>query len=150
MRALLQRVTEASVRAVDADETLGTIGPGLAVLVCAMEGDEEAQAEQLARKVARLRIFEDEAGKMNLSVRDTGGAVLAVSQFTLAADTRRGNRPGFSSGANFATAERLYEHFVTALRAEGVGVETGRFRTHMQIALVNDGPVTIWIDTESR
>ena len=150
MRALLQRVTEATVRAVDTDEALGVIGPGHVVLVCAMDGDTEAEAAQLARKVARLRVFEDEAGKMNLSVLDTGGAVLAVSQFTLAADTRRGNRPGFSSGADFVTAERLYAHFVTTLRAEGVPVETGRFRTHMQISLVNDGPVTIWIDTANR
>ncbi|MEK9723137.1 MAG: D-aminoacyl-tRNA deacylase [Rhodospirillaceae bacterium] len=150
MRALIQRVTEAAVTAVETDETLGAVGPGLAVLVCAMQGDTATEAETLARKVARLRIFEDDAGKMNLSVTDTGGAVLAVSQFTLAADTRRGNRPGFSSGADFETAERLYEHFVGALRAEGVAVETGRFRTHMRIALVNDGPVTIWLDTTDK
>lgn len=150
MRALLQRVTEAAVRATETGESLGAIGPGHVVLVCAMDGDTEAEAEQLARKVARMRVFEDAAGKMNLSVQDTGGAVLAVSQFTLAADTRRGNRPGFSSGAAFETAERLYERFVGALRDEGVPVETGRFRTRMQISLINDGPVTIWMDTDNR
>ena len=146
MRALLQRVTEASVKAVEPDEFLGAIGPGLAVLVCTMDGDDEADAEKLARKVARIRIFDDLDGKMNLSVSDAGGKVLAISQFTLAADTRKGNRPGFSGGADFETAERLYENFVDALKAEGVTVETGRFRTHMQLALINDGPVTIWID----
>ncbi|MBT7250664.1 MAG: D-tyrosyl-tRNA(Tyr) deacylase [Rhodospirillaceae bacterium] len=147
MRALLQRVTEASVKAVETDEVLGAIGPGLAVLVCTMDGDDETDAEKLARKVARIRIFDDPDGKMNLSVGDTDGSILAISQFTLAADTRKGNRPSFSGGADFGTAERLYGKFVEALRAEGASVETGRFRTHMQVALVNDGPVTIWIDT---
>ena len=147
MRALLQRVTEASVKAVETDEVLGAIGPGLAVLVCTMDGDDETDAEKLARKVARIRIFDDPDGKMNLSVGDTDGSILAISQFTLAAETRKGNRPSFSGGADFGTAERLYGKFVEALRAEGASVETGRFRTHMQVALVNDGPVTIWIDT---
>lgn len=147
MRALLQRVTEASVKAVETDEVLGAIGPGLAVLVCTMDGDDETDAEKLARKVARIRIFDDPDGKMNLSVGDTDGSILAISQFTLAADTRKGNRPSFSGGADFGTAERLYGKFVEALRAEGASVETGRFRTYMQVALVNDGPVTIWIDT---
>ncbi len=150
MRALLQRVTEASVRAVDTDEMLGAVGPGLVVLVCTMDGDGEAEAELLARKVARLRIFDDDGGKMNLSVQDVRGSVLAISQFTLAADTRKGNRPGFSSAADFETAERLYGHFVAALQGEAVPVETGRFRTHMQVSLINDGPVTIWVDTAVR
>ncbi|MDD9877533.1 MAG: D-aminoacyl-tRNA deacylase [Magnetovibrio sp.] len=150
MRALIQRVTEASVHNVETDSALGSIGPGLVALVCTMQGDDADAARRLAAKVAKLRIFEDEAGKMNLAVKDTGGQVLAISQFTLAADTRRGNRPGFSSGADFETAEALYEVFVQALREEGVGVETGRFRTHMQVSLVNDGPVTIWIDTAER
>jgi len=150
VRALLQRVTEASVRAVEEDEILGAIGPGIAVLVCAMQGDDEDAAKRLASKVAKIRIFEDADGKMNLNVSAAGGSVLAVSQFTLAADTSRGNRPGFSYGADFETAERLYEVFVAQLRDEGIAVETGRFRTHMQLALVNDGPVTIWIDTAER
>jgi len=150
VRALLQRVTKASVLAVEADEVLGTIGPGLAALICTMDGDTAAEAETLARKIARLRIFDDEAGKMNLSVIDTGGEILAVSQFTLAADTRRGNRPGFSRGADFDTAERLYGHVVGALQGEGIEVRTGRFRTHMQVSLINDGPVTIWLDTADR
>jgi D-aminoacyl-tRNA deacylase len=150
VRALLQRVTEATVKAVETDEILGAIGPGLTVLVCTMDGDSEAEAEKLARKVARIRIFDDPDGKMNLSVGDADGSVLAISQFTLAADTRKGNRPSFSGGADFETAERLYGKFVDALRAESVSVETGRFRTHMQVALVNDGPVTIWIDTVNR
>ena len=150
MRALVQRVSEASVRAVGEDGVLGAIGPGLAVLVCAMDGDGEDEARRLAGKVSKIRIFDDDDGKMNLSVKDTGGAVLAISQFTLAADTRRGNRPGFSTGSDFETAERLYEVFVAALREEGCDVQTGRFRTHMQLSLINDGPVTIWIDTEAR
>jgi len=150
MRALLQRVSEASVRAVETDEVLGTIGPGLVALVCTMEGDGEDEARYLAGKISKLRIFEDDAGKMNLSVKDTGDSILAISQFTLAAETRKGNRPSFSGGADFETAERLYEVFVQTLRDDEMPVETGRFRTHMQVSLINDGPVTIWIDTEAR
>ena len=144
MRALLQRVSTASVSV--AGEEIGRTGPGLLILVCAMQGDTEAQADQLAAKIAKLRIFPDAAGKMNLSLRDTGGGALVVSQFTLAADTARGNRPGFSTAAAPAEGERLYEYFAGRMRAEGIATETGRFGADMQVALVNDGPVTIWMD----
>lgn len=144
MRALVQRVSEAAVR-VDG-ETLGEIGPGLLVLVCAMQGDGEANADALAAKLVKLRIFKDDAGKMNLALKDTGGAALVVSQFTLAADTSRGNRPGFSTAAPPTEGERLYEYFATRLRAEGIEVAQGRFGADMAVSLVNDGPVTIWLD----
>ena len=150
MRALLQRVTEASVRKTENDELVGKIGPGLLVFFCAMEGDGQYEGELLAHKISRMRIFEDDAGKMNLSVIDTAGAILVVSQFTLAADSRRGNRPSFSAAANIKTAEILYEAFVSSLRSIGMPVETGQFRSQMQIASVNDGPVTVWIDTASE
>lgn len=130
---------------VDGD-VLGEIGPGLMILVCAMQGDTEARAAKLAAKVTKLRIFQDDAGKMNLSVRDTGGAALVISQFTLAADTSRGNRPGFSTAAPPDEGERLYEAFAEAIRAEGIAVATGRFGADMKVGLVNDGPVTIWIE----
>jgi D-aminoacyl-tRNA deacylase len=145
MRALLQRVTRAEV-AVDG-EIIGRTGPGLLILVCAMPEDDEATAEALARKIAKLRLFKDDAGKMNLSLADTGGGALVVSQFTLAADTSRGTRPGFSYAAKPDVAEHLYGHFASALRDLGTPVETGRFGADMQVSLVNDGPVTIWLDT---
>ena len=145
MRAVLQRVTRADVR-VDGD-LLGEIGPGFLILVCAMAGDTVAQAERLAAKVAKLRVFKDDQGKMNLSVRDIGGAALVVSQFTLAADLR-GNRPGFSTAAAPALGEELYHHFSACLRAEGVPVANGRFGADMAVSLTNDGPVTIWMDTD--
>ncbi|RBO53470.1 D-tyrosyl-tRNA(Tyr) deacylase [Rhodovulum sp. BSW8] len=144
MRALVQRVSEAAVR-VDC-ACLGEIGPGLMILVCAMAGDTEAEADKLARRISRMRIFRDAADKMNLSVLDTGGAALVVSQFTLAADTSSGNRPGFSHAAPPAEGERLYLRFAEALAAEGVPVATGRFGADMKVSLVNDGPVTIWIE----
>lgn len=144
MRALVQRVSEAAVR-VDG-EILGQIGPGLLVLVCAMQDDTEANADALAAKIAKLRIFKDDAGKMNLGIKDTGGATLVVSQFTLAADTSRGNRPGFSTAAAPAEGERLYEYFSHRLRGEGIEVAQGRFGADMAVSLVNDGPVTIWLD----
>lgn len=144
MRALVQRVTSASVT-VDG-KVIGQIDTGLLVLVCAMQGDGTAQADALAAKIAKLRIFADDAGKMNRSILDSGGAVLVISQFTLAADTSRGNRPGFSNAAPPAVGEPLYEHFTGALAAQGVDVKTGRFGAHMSVALVNDGPVTIWMD----
>lgn len=144
MRALIQRVTRASVSV--EDQVVGQTGPGLMVLICAMQGDTEAQADQLAAKIARLRIFRDDAGKMNRSVLDIAGSALVVSQFTLAADTSRGNRPGFSTAAPPAEGERLYEYFVAALAAQGVPVQTGRFGADMVVDLVNDGPVTIWMD----
>lgn len=146
MRALLQRVTNAKVKV--NGETVGEIGPGLLILVCAMPGDTQATAEQLAGKIAKLRIFHDDAGKMNLSLAQTGGAALVVSQFTLAADTSRGNRPGFSGAAPPAEAEALYLQFAQALRDLDIAVETGRFGAEMSVSLVNQGPVTIWLDTE--
>ena len=144
MRALIQRVTEARVEIGGA--TVGEIGPGLLILVCAMQGDTETDADALAAKIAKLRIFRDDAGKMNRSVLDTGGAALVVSQFTLAADTSRGNRPGFSTAAPPDVGERLYQHFAGAVAALGIPVATGRFGADMAVSLVNDGPVTIWID----
>jgi D-tyrosyl-tRNA(Tyr) deacylase len=141
MRAVVQRVSEARVSVEGA--VLGEIGPGLMVLVCAMQSDTEAAADKLAAKVARLRIFRDAEGRMNRSVLDAGGGALVVSQFTLAADTARGNRPGFSAAAEPEEGRRLYERFAAALQREGVPVATGRFGAEMQVALVNDGPVTI-------
>lgn len=145
MRALLQRVSEASVPV--EGQLIGDTGPGLLILVCAMRGDEESVAERLAAKITKLRIFKDEAGKMNRSLLDVGGGALVVSQFTLAADTSRGNRPGFSAAAPPQDGERLYLHFADALRAQGVKVATGQFGADMQVSLVNDGPVTIWVET---
>ncbi len=146
MRALVQRVSSASVT-VDGTIT-GEIGQGLLVLVCAMQGDGEKQSEWLARKVVNLRIFKDEAGRMNRSLLDAGGAALVVSQFTLAAETK-GNRPGFSTAAAPDDGRRLYEHFSGQVAAHGVAVANGIFGADMQVALVNDGPVTIWLDTEA-
>ncbi|KGJ08850.1 D-aminoacyl-tRNA deacylase [Paracoccus sphaerophysae] len=148
MRALVQRVAEAEVTV--AGRSTGRIGPGLLVLVCAMQGDDAAAAEKLVARVTKLRIFRDAADKMNLSVLDIGGAVLVVSQFTLAADTRTGNRPGFSTAAPPGEGERLYLHFAQALRDLGLPVETGEFGADMRVALVNDGPVTIWMDSADR
>ena len=146
MRALLQRVTRASV-SVDGT-TVGEIGPGLMILVCAMQGDTEAQADKLAAKIAKLRIFKDDQGKMNLSIKDAGNAALIVSQFTLAADLR-GNRPGFSPAAAPDEGKRLYDHFTTRIAAEGIAVQNGIFGADMDVSLVNQGPVTIWLDTDS-
>lgn len=145
MRALIQRTTGASVTVDGA--VFGEIGAGLVVLVCAMQGDGEAQSAWLARKVANLRMFKDDAGRMNRSVLDVGGAALVVSQFTLAAETK-GNRPGFSSAAAPEDGRRLYEHFAAALAAHGVPVATGVFGADMAVSLVNDGPVTIWLDSD--
>ncbi len=146
MRAILQRVNRASV-AVDG-QTVGEIGKGLMILVCAMQGDTEAQADKLAAKIAKLRIFKDDAGKMNLSVKDAGGTALIVSQFTLAADLR-GNRPGFSPAAAPDDGKRLYEHFTTRIAAEGIPTANGVFGADMDVSLVNQGPVTIWLDTDN-
>lgn len=146
MRALVQRVSEASV--VVEGETIARIEGGMLVLVCAMAGDGDDEAEALARKIANLRIFVDERGKMNRSVLDGGGAALVVSQFTLAADTRRGNRPGFSRAAPPEEGRRLYERFGSLLAGHGVPTRHGRFGAEMDVRLVNDGPVTIWLDTE--
>jgi D-aminoacyl-tRNA deacylase len=146
LRAVLQRVLSAEVR-VDG-EPIGATGKGLLILICAMAGDSEAETARLAAKIARLRIFKDDQGKMNLSVRDIGGGALVVSQFTLAADLR-GNRPGFSTAAPPEIGERLYQHFSACLTSEGVPISNGRFGADMAVSLVNDGPVTIWMDTET-
>lgn len=148
MRALIQRVTTAKVEV--AGRLTGQIDRGLLILVCAMQGDTEAEADKLAARIAKLRIFRDAAEKMNLSVTDMGGAALVVSQFTLAADTSRGNRPGFSTAAPPTEGERLYQHFSQALRGLGIPVENGEFGADMAVSLVNDGPVTIWMDTADR
>ena len=141
MIALLQRVSEARVDI--AGETVGQIGAGLLVLVCAEPDDTEAVAQKLLAKVLKLRVFADEAGKMNRSVQDEGGGLLIVSQFTLAADTSGGNRPGFTGAAPPALGEALYDRFVGLARAQHPLVATGRFGADMQVHLVNDGPVTI-------
>lgn len=141
MIALLQRVTQARVEI--AGETAGQIGPGLLVLVCAEPEDTEAVGQKLLAKILKLRIFADDQGKMNRSVQDTGGGLLIVSQFTLAADTRSGNRPGFTGAAAPALGEALYDRFVAMAREQHPVVQTGRFGADMQVHLVNDGPVTI-------
>ena len=151
MRALLQRVTAAGVSLVDdagVETSLATIGPGLVVLICAEPADTDETAQFFARKVANMRVFEDADGKTNLSIQDVGGQALVISQFTLAADWKRGNRPGFSGAADPETAERLYLKFVDFLRVEGVDAATGRFRSHMRVTLTNDGPFTIWMDSD--
>jgi D-tyrosyl-tRNA(Tyr) deacylase len=145
VRAVLQRVERAEVR-VDG-EAVGRIGAGLLVLLGVGEGDGEAEAARLAGKVARLRVFPDEAGRFDRSLLDTGGEALVVSQFTLLGDARKGNRPSFSSAAPPELAEPLYEAFCAALREAGVGrVETGRFGARMAVELVNDGPVTLLLE----
>ena len=144
MKALLQRVTRASVT-VDG-QIVGQIGPGLLILICAMPDDTEAEVDKLSAKIAKLRIFKDGAGKMNLSLRDMGGQALIVSQFTLAADLR-GNRPGFSYAAPPDLATQLYESFSAKVAALGITVQNGIFGADMDVALNNDGPVTIWMDT---
>ena len=141
MIVLLQRVAQARVEI--AGESVGAVGQGLLVLLCAEPDDTEAVGEKMLAKILKLRIFMDDAGKMNRSVQDIGGGLLVVSQFTLAADTRSGNRPGFTQAAPPALAERLYDHFVTRARALHPVVQTGRFGADMQVHLVNDGPVTI-------
>jgi D-aminoacyl-tRNA deacylase len=144
VRALIQRVSEASVTV--AGERIAAVGGGLLVLVAAGAGDGPEAPPQLAAKVAGLRVFADAEGRMNRSIADVGGEALVVSQFTLYADVRRGNRPGFTGAAPPDVGERLVDAFVSALRELGVPVQTGRFGAHMQVALVNDGPVTIWLD----
>jgi D-tyrosyl-tRNA(Tyr) deacylase len=145
MRACIQRVSEAQVTVEGA--VIGRIGRGLVVLLGVGQQDGEAEARWLAEKVVGLRIFEDDAGKMNRSLADVGGAMLVVSQFTLYGDCRRGRRPSFTSAAPPELAERLYEAFVAAVTAAGIEVATGQFREHMLVSLTNDGPVTLWIDT---
>lgn len=148
MRALLQRTTGARVE-VDG-KLIGQCGNGLLILICAMANDTEAEADKLAARISKLRIFKDEAGKMNRSITDIGGSALVVSQFTLAADTSRGNRPGFSTAAPPDQGRALYEHFAAAIRSLGIPTETGEFGADMAVSLTNDGPVTIWMDTAER
>lgn len=145
MRAVVQRVTEAAVT-VDG-EIVGAIGPGLLVLLGITHDDGEAEARYMARKIASLRIFEDADGKMNLALAEVGGAVLAVSQFTLYGDARKGRRPSFTHAAGPDLAEPLYQRFCKYLAAEGLNVAQGKFQAHMAVHLVNDGPVTLWLDT---
>jgi D-aminoacyl-tRNA deacylase len=149
MIALLQRVLEARVTV--GGDTVGEIGPGLLVFACAERGDSQRQAARLAERVLNFRIFADDAGKMNRTVRDTGGGVLLVSQFTLAADTRSGNRPSFSPAADPETGRRLFEELLQKISAAHAPVATGRFGAAMRVHLVNDGPVTfsLRVDPES-
>ena len=147
MKAVLQRVKRAAVRVDGA--TVGGIGQGLLVLLCAEHGDGPETAAFLAGKTARLRIFSDRAGKFNLSLIDVGGQALVVSQFTLAANWRKGNRPSFSDAAPPEQAEALYHAYCRELRNLGIAVQTGRFAAHMEVDLLNDGPVTLWLDSQS-
>ncbi|MCC6609398.1 MAG: D-tyrosyl-tRNA(Tyr) deacylase [Burkholderiales bacterium] len=143
MIALLQRV--ASARVSCAGETVGEIGPGVLVLACAERGDTPRQAARLAERIVNLRMFADQDGRMNRSVREVGGGVLLVSQFTLVADTRSGNRPSFTPAADPEAGQRLFDELVRAVSAAHAPVATGRFGAHMQVSLVNDGPVTFWL-----
>jgi D-aminoacyl-tRNA deacylase len=145
MRAVVQRVSRASV--VVEQRVVGEIGDGLLVLLGVAAADTEADAEYLAEKIAGLRIFEDHDGKMNLSVQDAGGAVLAVSQFTLLGDVRRGKRPSFDGAAKPERARELYEHFVAQIRLRGLHCATGQFQATMAVSLVNEGPVTLLLDS---
>ena len=146
MRAVVQRVSRARVTV--ESRTTGQIERGMVVLLGVGAGDTEADAEYLAEKIAGLRIFEDDEGKMNRSLSEAGGSVLAVSQFTLYGDTRRGKRPSFDAAARPEQARTLYDHFVQRIRAQGLRCETGQFQAMMQVELVNDGPVTILLDSE--
>lgn len=146
MIALIQRVTEAGVAV--AGERVGAIGRGILALVAVERGDGEAEAARLVERIAGYRIFPDDEGRMNRSLADIGGALLAVSQFTLAADTKKGTRPGFSPAAAPEEGARLFEHFVALARARIATVETGRYGADMQVSLVNDGPVTFWLQVK--
>jgi D-tyrosyl-tRNA(Tyr) deacylase len=150
MRALIQRVSQASVTIADetgAAKTVGAIGTGFLVLLGITHDDGEQEATYLARKIAGLRVFEDDAGKMNRSLDDVDGAVLAVSQFTLYGDVRKGRRPSFVRAAGPEQADPLYQRFCELLRTEGIRVEQGVFQAEMKVTLINDGPVTLWLDT---
>ncbi len=148
MLALIQRVQNAAVQI--EDEVVGSIGPGLLTLLGVGQGDTSEEGEWLAQKTAELRIFPDEDGRMNLSVEDTGGSLLVVSQFTLFGNCNKGRRPSFASAAPPSLARELYEDYVARLRVRGLRVETGRFAAKMAVSLVNDGPVTLWLDSKSR
>ena len=145
MRAVVQRVAEADVSA--EGRTTGSIGPGLVVLLGVEEGDSERDADYMADKITGLRIFEDEAGKMNLSIKDAGGKILAGSQFTLLGDARKGKRPSFSSAARPEEANRLYRYFISKVNDCGVATEEGVFQAEMMVRIYNDGPVTILLDS---
>ena len=147
MKACVQRVSQASVTV--AEEIVGRIERGLVVLLGVGQRDTEADADYLAHKLVELRIFEDDHGKMNRALSEIGGEMLVVSQFTLWADCRKGRRPSFVEAAPPELAERLYEHFVRAIERQGIRVATGRFRAHMDVALVNDGPVTLLVESKS-
>tara|TARA_A100001011_G_scaffold255672_1_gene263937 strand:+ start:430 stop:888 length:459 start_codon:yes stop_codon:yes gene_type:complete len=144
MRALIQRVSKASVSI--GDNLVSEINQGLLILVCAMTDDNDLNVERMAAKISKIRIFSDENGKMNKSILDIGGEALIVSQFTLAADTTRGNRPGFSSAAPPDKGEELYEYFIKELNKYDIDCKMGVFGGDMEISLVNDGPTTIWLD----
>jgi D-tyrosyl-tRNA(Tyr) deacylase len=148
LRACIQRVAEASVTV--EGEIVGQIEKGLLVLLGVGKNDSPEEANWMAERIAGLRVFNDEQGKMNLSLADVGGAMLIVSQFTLWGDCRKGRRPSFVNAADPAVANTLYEMFVTLVREMGIEVATGKFREHMMVALVNDGPVTLWIDTADK
>ena len=148
MKAVIQRVTSSSVE-VDG-KTVGKCGQGFMILFCAVENDTQSDIELLAKKVSNLRVFEDDEGKMNRSILDTGGEILCISQFTLAADTRKGNRPSFIKAMEPVTAEKYYDMFCVALKSSGIKtVEKGVFGADMKVSLINDGPVTIILDTEN-
>lgn len=146
MRALIQRVSQANVK-ID-EKIISEIKQGLLVLVCAMADDTEIEAEQMASKISKIRIFNDENGKMNKSIKDINGEALVVSQFTLAADTSRGNRPGFSYAAHPEKGEKLYEYFTTKLQDMDINCKMGVFGGDMEVSLINDGPTTIWLDNK--
>jgi D-tyrosyl-tRNA(Tyr) deacylase len=145
MKACIQRVARAEVRV--AGQVVGQIGRGMLVLLGVAADDTPAQAQQLAEKIAGLRIFEDAQEKMNLALADVGGAMLVVSQFTLLADCRKGRRPSFTAAARPELADMLYQQFVAVVSQLGIPTATGQFRQHMEVELVNDGPVTLWLDT---
>ena len=146
MRALIQRVSQANVKI--GGKTISEIKQGLLVLVCAMADDTENEAEQMASKISKIRIFNDENGKMNKSIKDIEGEALVVSQFTLAADTSRGNRPGFSYAAHPEKGEKLYEYFTTKLQDMDIKCKMGVFGGDMEVSLINNGPTTIWLDNK--
>ena len=146
MRAVIQRVKSASVSI--SDEIVGECGIGALILVCAMKNDTVSQIEKLAKKITKMRIYQDEDNKMNRSLIDINGEALVISQFTLAADLKRGNRPGFSEAAEPEKAKHLYSHFVSCLKQNGITTQTGEFGSEMAVKLTNDGPVTICLDSD--
>lgn len=148
MRAVIQKVREASVTV--EEKVIGQIEKGFLVLIGVGHDDEEVDAEYLAKKIAKMRIFEDEEGKLNLALKEVGGDVLSISQFTLMASTKKGNRPSFTEAAQPEHGDKLYEHFNEALRGHGIHVETGKFGADMDVRLLNEGPVTILVDSKNK